>query len=199
MFGALYKRSLMKKNLKNELELLPNKGKELVQSILDKNIERKVWGEHDTRPILSAYGIRLVEGELVNSLQDGLKVANSLGYPVVMKVASAQLLHKSEAGVVKVGIKDNFTFEENYRNLLEKAKHYDSKAIIEGILVEKMAPKGEEVIVGMKRDPGFGPMLMFGMGGIFVELFKDVAFRIAPIDFGEATEMIRETKAFQLP
>ena len=140
-----------------------------------------VWAEHDTRPILAAYGIPLVEGGLVNSINDGLKLANSLGYPVVMKVASEQLLHKSEAGVVKVGIENDQKFTETYNLLIKQAKGFDPKARIEGMLIEKMAPKGEEVIIGMKRDPGFGPMLMFGMGGVFVELFKDVAFRIAPI------------------
>ena len=115
-----------------------------------------------------------------------------------MKVASEQILHKSEAGVVKVGIENDQEFTDTYNLLIKQAKNYNPDAKIDGILIEKMAPKGEEVIVGMKRDPGFGPMLMFGMGGVFVELFKDVAFRIAPIGKDDAEKMIQETKAFQL-
>lgn len=198
MFGALYKRSLMKERIPETPEAESNKGRGLVRSIFENHVEKKVWGEHDTRPILAAYGIPLVEGGLVNSIKDGQKLANSLGYPIVMKVASEQLLHKSEAGVVKIGIEDDQSFADAFNDLVEKAIRFNAKTRIDGILVEKMAPKGEEVIIGMKRDPGFGPMLMFGMGGVFVELFKDVAFRIAPISIEEAENMIRDTKAFQL-
>ena len=198
MFGALYKRSQMKGRSSDDQKNEINVGKESVGSILQNFREKKVWGEHDTRPIMAAYGIPLIEGGLVTTINDGLRMANSLVYPVVLKAASEQILHKSEAGVVKVGIENNQAFEETYNLLIEKAKDFDPKAQIEGILVEKMAPKGEEVIVGMKRDPSFGPMLMFGLGGVFVELFKDVAFRIGPISISEADEMIRETKAFQL-
>lgn len=198
MFGALYQRSVMKKDTGRNSTVEIKSGKALVNASFEKQPLKKVWGEHETRPILSAYGIPLVEGGLVATVQEGLKLAGSMGYPVVMKVASAQLLHKSEAGVVKVGIADDQAFTDAYAELVDKANRYDPKAMIDGILVEKMAPKGEEVIIGMKRDAGFGPMLMFGMGGIFVELFKDVAFRIAPISAAEADEMIRDTKAFQL-
>ena len=97
-----------------------------------------------------------------------------------------------------MGIKNDQEFTETYDLRIKHAKNYNPDAKIDGILIEKMAPKGEEVIVGMKRDPGFGPMLMFGMGGVFVAVFKDVAFRIAPIDKGDAEKMIQETKAFQL-
>ena len=198
MFGALNKRSCMSERSLESPKTAMNVGMEIVNSIFGSHSGKLIWAEHDTRPILAAYGMPLVEGGLVNSIDDGLKLANSLGYPVVMKVASEQLLHKSEAGVVKVGIENDKKLTETYNLLKKQAKAFDPKAKIEGILIEKMAPKGEEVIIGMKRDPGFGPMLMFGMGGVFVELFKDVAFRIAPIGIDEAEQMIRETKAFQL-
>ncbi|MDP2966413.1 MAG: acetate--CoA ligase family protein [Pelolinea sp.] len=198
MFGALYKRSLFEKVTYKNPVSEQNSGIETVKSIFNKNTGKKIWGENDTRPILSAYGIPLIEGGLVNSIKDGQNFANSIRYPIVMKVASSQLLHKSEAGVVKVGILDDKSFAENYNQLINKAKRFDAKAIIEGILIEKLAPKGEEVIIGMKRDPGFGPMMMFGMGGVFVELYKDVSFRIAPLGVDDAMDMIRETKAFQL-
>ena len=198
MFGALYQRSLSIKDLHLVPVIKPNNGREIVKSIFKKNDEKLVWGEHDTRPILSAYGIPLVEGELITSIKEGQELAKKIGYPVVMKVASPQLLHKSEAGVVKVGVPDDKSFAETYNYLIDKAKRFDALASIEGVLVEKMAPIGEEVIIGMKRDPGFGPVMMFGMGGIFVELFKDVSFRIAPIGVVDAVEMVKETKAYQL-
>lgn len=199
MFGALFKRSLLKKIPKeNPVIENNNRGRDFVRSIFDNNTTKKVWGEQDTRPILSAYGIPLIEGGLASSIQEGQKLAKSLGYPVVMKAASAQILHKSEAGVVNVGVADDKSFAETYNDLIKKARGYKANAVIDGILVEKMASKGEEVIIGMKRDPSFGPMIMFGMGGVFVELFKDVAFRIAPVGKNEAMEMITETKAFQL-
>ena len=198
MFGALYQRSLSIKDLHLVPVIKPNNGREIVKSIFKKNDEKLVWGEHDTRPILSAYGIPLVEGELITSIKEGQELTKKIGYPVVMKVTSPQLLHKSEAGVVKVGVPDDKSFAETYNYLIDKAKRFDALARIEGVLVEKMAPIGEEVIIGMKRDPGFGPVMMFGMGGIFVELFKDVSFRIAPIGVVDAVEMVKETKAYQL-
>jgi acetyltransferase len=198
MFGALYKRSLLSEKSVITPKIAANPGKDIVKSIFKTHGEKKIWGEHDTRPILAAYEIPLVAGRLVNSINEGQKLANQLGYPVVMKAASEQLLHKSEAGVVKVGIENDQSLAETYYDLIKNANSFNANARIEGILVEKMAPKGEDVIIGMKRDPGFGPMLMFGMGGVFVELFKDVSFRIAPIGDSEAELMIRETKAFHL-
>jgi acyl-CoA synthetase (NDP forming) len=198
MFGALYKRSVFSKETHINIVSEQNSGREIVKTILLKNTGKKVWGEHDTRLILSVYGIPLIEGGLVNSIENGQILANSIGYPVVMKVASSQLLHKSEAGVVKIGVADDLSFAETYNQLIGKASRFDPGAALDGILVEKMAPKGEEVIIGMKRDPGFGPVMMFGMGGIFVELFKDVAFRIAPLNLNDALDMVQETKAYRL-
>ncbi len=198
MFGALYKRSIKRDATYENQSFILDKGRGIVSQIFERKMKKAVWTEQDTRPILAAYGIPLAEGGLVNSIAAGVDLANKLGYPVVMKVVSEQLLHKSEAGVVKVGIENDQKFADTYKLLMEKAYGYNQNAVIEGILVEKMAAGGEEVIIGMKRDPGFGPVMMFGMGGIFVELFKDVAFRIAPINEHEAEDMIRETKAFQL-
>ncbi len=198
MFGALNKRACMRDVSINKPETAANSVAEIVKLIFRDNPNKKVWAEHDARQILTAYGIPLIEGGLTNSVNDGLALANSLGYPIVMKAASEQLLHKSEAGVVKVGIRNDQEFSETYGLLFSQIRNHNQQAKIDGILIEKMAPKGEEVIIGMKRDPGFGPMLMFGMGGVFVELFKDVAFRIAPIDINDAMQMITETKAYQL-
>ena len=121
-----------------------------------------------------------------------------MGYPVVMKVASEDVLHKSDYGAIAVNIKDDGELANAYEKIIQNVKKHDAKARIEGVLVEKMAPKGQEVIIGMKRDASFGPLMMFGMGGVFVELFKDVAFRVAPLTYADAEEMLKSTKANKL-
>ena len=158
----------------------------------------KVWGEHVTRPLLNAYGVSLVEGELAADLSAAQKAAARLGYPVVVKVASQDVLHKSDFGAIAVNIGNDQEMDSAYQRILGNVKKHTQNAAIEGVLVEKMAPKGLEVIIGMKRDPGFGPLMMFGMGGVFVELFKDVAFRVAPLTYADAQEMVADTKAYKL-
>ena len=115
-----------------------------------------------------------------------------------MKVASQDVLHKSDFGAIAVNIQDDKQLESDYRRIMGNVKDHAPDADIEGVLIEKMAPKGMEVIIGMKRDPSFGPLMMFGMGGVFVELFKDVAFRVAPLTYADAEEMLKDTKAYQL-
>ncbi len=158
----------------------------------------KVWGEHVTRPLLNAYGVSLVEGELAADLSAAQKAAARLGYPVVVKVASQDVLHKSDFGAIAVNIGNDQEMDSAYQRILGNVKKHTQNAAIEGVLVEKMAPKGLEVIIGMKRDPGFGPLMMFGMGGVFVELFKDVVFRVAPLTYADAQEMVADTKAYKL-
>jgi acetyltransferase len=160
--------------------------------------DAKVWGEHVTRPLLEAYGVSLVEGALAADSQAAVEAAEKLGYPVVMKVASQDVLHKSDFGAIAVNIKDDKQLESDYRRIMDNVKSHAPDADIEGVLLEKMAPKGMEVIIGMKRDPSFGPLMMFGMGGVFVELFKDVAFRVAPLTYVDAEEMLKATKAYKL-
>jgi acetyltransferase len=158
----------------------------------------KNWGEHVTRPLLEAYGISLIPGKLARDFQEALDAAKELGYPVVMKVASQDVLHKSDYGAIAVNIRNEGELENAYNRILENVHEHDPNARIEGVLLEKMAPKGQEVIIGMKRDPGFGPLMMFGLGGIFVELFKDVAFRVAPLTRADAQAMLQQTKAVKL-
>jgi acetyltransferase len=139
-----------------------------------------------------------VEGALAADSQAAVEAAEKLGYPVVMKVASQDVLHKSDFGAIAVNIKDDKQLESDYRRIMDNVKSHAPDADIEGVLLEKMAPKGMEVIIGMKRDPSFGPLMMFGMGGVFVELFKDVAFRVAPLTYVDAEEMLKATKAYKL-
>jgi len=156
---------------------------------------KKVLGEADTRPILQAYGMDLIPGGFVKKAADAVDIAEDIGFPVVVKVVSDQVLHKSDLG----GIALNLTTKEALQNAIEGIQNRIEIAApdarIDGYLVEKMAPKGLEVIVGMRRDPTFGPLMMFGLGGVYVELFKDVGFGIAPLSPEQAKEMIMSTKA----
>lgn len=169
-----------------------------VKKILQRYIDKKFWGERETRGILAACGFSLIEGGLASSLEESGRIAGSLRYPVALKVSSGDILHKSDAGAVVVGIKNEEELYAAYERIMENVKSNYPAAVINGVLVEKMAPEGHDVIVGVKRDPGFGPLVMFGMGGVFVELFKDVTFRISPLNQQDAEEMVQETKAYQL-
>ena len=170
-----------------------------------KNQQRKplsasgnALGELETRPLLESYGIPVVQGEFARSGAEAVKAARELGGPVVMKIVSPDILHKSDAGGIRVGVQGDREVEAAYHELVTTVAANCPEAKLEGVLVERMAPKGQEVIVGMRRDENFGPVVMFGLGGIYVELFADVAFRIAPVDRKNALEMIQETKAFKL-
>jgi len=198
MFSALQKHG---KNLLSSARVAQNiksSKKENVFSILKEYPDLKLYGEHLTRDVLAAYGIPLVTGQLVQTVEDALISADALGYPVVLKGASKDVLHKSDAQAVVVNIVNNTTLKEAYKRITDNIKHVHPDAEIDGMLVEKMATEGKEVIIGMKRDTSFGPLIMFGMGGVFVELFKDVAFRIAPLTQEDVAEMIRSTRAYQL-
>jgi len=173
------------------------KDQALADSIIHTQ-KTKIWGEHLTRSLLQAYDIHLVDGVLTSGLREALAAANRLVYPVVLKVASEDVLHKSDFGAIAVNILNDQDLENAYRKITSSVKKHAANARIDGILVEKMAPKGLEVIIGMKRDPGFGPLMMFGMGGVFVELYKDVSFRVAPLRYQDAVAMVNATKACRL-
>jgi acetyltransferase len=168
------------------------------QEIFAQYPDLKIWGEHRTREILRAYHIPLVEGDLATDKGQAHLIAQKIGFPLVLKGASPDVLHKSEAQAVVVGIKDDQELDAAYDAVTKNMLATHPRAAIDGMLIEKMALAGKEVIVGVKRDPSFGPLVMFGMGGIFVELFKDVAFRVAPLSQADIQNMIRSTSAFQL-
>jgi acetyltransferase len=155
-------------------------------------------GEADTRPILAAYGLDLIPGGIAGDADEAVQIANEVGYPVAVKVVSPQILHKSEMG----GIALNLRSDESLRVALDRMRDHIQTiaptAKIEGYLIEQMAPEGMEVIVGMRRDPTFGPLMMFGLGGVYVELFKDVGFGVAPLSPSDAKAMIEMTKAGRL-
>jgi len=198
IFSALLKHG---KNLLSSARVaqdIESSKKENVLSILKEYPGLKLWGEHLTRDVLAVYGIPLVMGKLVQTVEDALISADVLGYPVVLKGASKDVLHKSDAQAVAVNIINNTALKEAYQRITDNMKRLNPDAEFDGMLVEKMAAEGKEVIIGLKRDTSFGSLIMFGMGGVFVELFKDVAFRIAPLTLEDVAEMIRSTKAYQL-
>ena len=159
---------------------------------------RKSLLETEAKAVCIEYGIPVTKFELAKSEAQAVKFAEKIGYPVVLKIVSPDVVHKSDVGGVAVNLKDSKSVREAYSQILKDVKKHNAKAKIVGVLVQEMAPQSTEVIVGVTKDPQFGPAIMFGLGGIFVEVLKDVTFRIAPITEDEAREMITEVKAYPL-
>jgi acetyltransferase len=176
--------------------------KKAVRDMIDYYIAegRHEIGEWDAKIIMKAYGFNVPQGELARSAQHAGEVADKLGYPLVMKVSSPHILHKSDAGGVKVGLKTRAEVEAAYTDMMKTVKERVRRTDIEAVLMEKMmgGKDDKEVIVGMSKDPQFGPMMMFGLGGIFVEVLKDVCFGLAPLTADEALKMIQNTKSYKL-
>lgn len=166
--------------------------------ILNRAAGQDSLGEAETRPLLEAYGIPVVPGGFAATATDAEKLAEEAGYPVVMKIVSPEILHKSDVGGIRLNLADGKAVRAEFERLMSDMRVAKPRGRLEGVMIEKMAPRGQEVIIGMKRDPGFGPLLMFGLGGVTVELFKDVSFRVAPVNRVEALQMITETRAGRL-
>jgi len=154
-------------------------------------------GELDCTELLKCYGFPVLTSHLAKSEDEAAEIAEAITFPVVMKIVSPQILHKTDANGVVLGIKNKEDAKQAFRDIREGAKKFNPDAVIDGVLVEKMAQRGGEVILGMSRS-SFGPLLMFGLGGIFVEVFQDVVFRLGAIGRNEARRMIREIKGFKL-
>jgi acetyltransferase len=148
--------------------------------------------------LLCTYGLPVLPFGIATSAAEAEAVASEIGFPVVMKVSSEDIVHKFDVGGVVVGIQDAPSAAAAYERILRSCEAAVPEASIRGVYVQKMVTGGEEVILGVKRDPSFGPVIMFGLGGIFVEVFKDVCFRVAPVGPRAAAEMIREIKAFRM-
>ena len=169
---------------------------EIVRTCLAEGRTR--LGELDGLDMLQCYGFATLPTDLARTADDAVRLADEMEYPVVMKIVSPQILHKSDAGGVKLGLEDAAQVRAAFGEIVESARAYSPDADIRGVLVQKMAPKGVEVILGSNRYPIFGPLLMFGFGGIFVEVFKDVSFRLAPIGRNEARRMVQDIAAYTL-
>ena len=163
-----------------------------------QNEGRLELGEMEAREILEAYDIRMPKAELACDIDEAKEIAGRIGYPLVLKIVSPNILHKTDVGGVKIGIDNEKELEENYNQILFSASKYMPDANIRGILVQEFIKDKKETIIGMSEDPQFGPMIMFGLGGIYVEALKDVSFRIAPLSRQVAREMIEEIKTIKL-
>ncbi len=170
---------------------------ELARQVIDmvRADGRTAMTESEAKTVFSAYGLPVAATHLAKTEDEAVAMANRIGFPVVMKIMSPEIVHKSDAGGVKVNIKNEAGVREAFRTILTNAKAYNSAANIHGVAVQEMAPWGTEVIVGAVNDPTFGPTVMFGMGGIFVEVLKDVTFRVAPVSADEALKMMGEIRA----
>lgn len=159
---------------------------------------RKFLLENEAKAICVEYGIRVTKFELAKNCNESILVSKKIGFPVVLKIVSPDIIHKSDSGGVILNLKNSDEVKTAFKKIIHNAKKYNSKAKILGVLVQEMAKSSTEVIVGAIKDPQFGQTLMFGLGGIFVEILKDVTFRIAPISKEEAHEMISEVRAYPL-
>jgi len=154
--------------------------------------------EPEAKIVCMEYGIPVTRFKVALTQDEVVKFADQIGYPVVLKIVSPDILHKWDLGGVLLNLKDSAEVEEAYGKILENVKRRKPDARIVGVLVQEMAPSSTEVIVGSFKDSQFGPTLMFGLGGIFVEILKDVTFRIAPITETDAREMIAEVKGYPI-
>jgi 4-hydroxybutyryl-CoA synthetase (ADP-forming) len=154
--------------------------------------------EEEGYEVLAAYGFPTPKNTLVTSEEQCIRAANEIGYPVVLKIASPDIIHKSDAGGVKVGLNNNDEVQRAFRSIIENARKYRTDAKIQGILVQEMVQSGKEIILGSKKDPLFGSLIMFGLGGIYVEVLKDVIFRLAPVGQVEAKRMVESIKTVKL-
>jgi acetyltransferase len=159
---------------------------------------RVAIGDAESREILSAYQFRIPKAQLAPTADDAVRIAETIGYPVVLKIASPDILHKTDVGGVKVGLNSAADVRDAFDLIVYRAGRYVPGAVIWGCLVQEMLPKGTEILVGMNRDPQFGPLVTFGLGGIYVEALKDVTFRVAPFDRRAAEEMLTEIRAHAL-
>jgi len=168
----------------------------VIEEVLSQG--RKSLVEYEAKQVLKAYGLPLPEEKLAKTVDEAIKYANEIGYPVVMKLMSPQILHKSDAKVVMLNIKNDEELKQKWEEIHENARKYKADAEILGVLIAPMLKPGREIIIGVTEDPQFGHAIMFGLGGIFVEILKDVTFRIIPIEEKDAWAMIKSIKGYPI-
>jgi acetyltransferase len=155
-------------------------------------------GEVEAKEILKAYDFNILSGSLATNADQAVETANRIGYPVVLKISSPEIVHKSDFGGVRINLANSEQVRDAFDLMMLRVQRRAPNAYIRGAYVEKMGTRGREVILGMTRDPQFGPLLMFGLGGIFVEVMKDVTFHLAPITAEEAMQMLKGTRSYAL-
>jgi len=170
------------------------------QQIIDRaeSEGRSLLTERESKELLKQAGVSVIDTNLATSREEAISISRRFGFPVVLKIASPDIVHKSDTGGVKLGLKTSKQVGKAYDDILRTISQKNPQALIQGVSVQKMARPGVEVIIGMSKDAQFGPVLMFGLGGILVEILKDVSFRIVPLTRRDAGEMIREIKGYPL-
>lgn len=161
-----------------------------------KNEGRTILTEVESKQVLGEAGIPVARAELAGSREEAVAAARQIGLPVVLKIVSPDISHKSDVGGVKLNLGSEEEVAAAFDEIVEAARRGQSEATVLGVSVQKMARPGVEVIMGMTKDPQFGPVLMFGLGGVFVEVLKDAAFRIVPLEPRDARQMIRDIQGF---
>lgn len=169
-------------------------------SIFDqaKKEGRSILTEFESKKLLKQMGIPVVETRLAKNLKEVVSISHRIGFPVVLKITSPDVVHKTDSGGVKLDLKNASDVKKGYKDIVNSVRKKYPRAHIHGVSVQKMVRPGTEVIIGTSKDPQFGPVIMFGVGGIFVEVLKDVSFRVIPLTRKDAQEMIREIKGFPL-
>lgn len=175
-----------------------DKGRVALMILEARRVGREQLGEREAREVIAAYGLRLPQNVLARTVDEAAAAATSMGFPVALKIVSPDILHKTDVGGVRLNLQDADAVAQGFQAIDASVRRFFPNAAIQGIAVQEMVVGGKEVILGMTRDPQFGPLLMFGLGGIYVEVLKDVAFRVAPIGPDEAESMIREIRSFPL-
>ncbi|HID19053.1 TPA: acetyl-CoA synthetase [Candidatus Bathyarchaeota archaeon] len=171
------------------------KVKEIIEKV--KREGRSYVMEHEVKQMLSQWGVKTTRERLCKTSREALRAAEEIGYPVVLKIASPEIIHKTDAGGVKVGISSAKELEEAFNEIMRKVREKHPDARIDGVLVQETA-RGLELIIGCHTDPQFGPLLMFGLGGVFVEVLKDVSYRLPPLEEQAAREMVEEIRGYPL-
>ncbi len=171
--------------------------KKIIGHFMEK--QRKFMGEDEATGLLKAYGLPVLNGKLATTEEEALNSAEEIGYPVVMKIMSDQIVHKTDVGGVVLNIGSAADLKNAYNSMIEEVKKADRAIEIRGVwITEMIREEGEEIILGIKKDPSFGHVIMFGLGGVFVEIFKDVSFRVAPVSENDAEEMIKAIKGYPI-
>ena len=152
--------------------------------------------EFESKQVLSAWGVPVNRTELAQNLIEAARVARDIHYPIVLKIASPDIIHKSEAKGVKVGLSSELELRNSFNELIDNARAYKPGAKILGVTIQEYLPPAREVIVGTLQDPSFGATVMFGLGGVWVEVLKDISFRLAPLSTEDAEGMIKEIKGY---
>jgi len=192
--GALKEYAQVRELTNEKLEVYENIDKDkALKVIADARAEgREALTELESKQVFAAYGLDITHAKIATSEEEAVTFAEEIGFPIVMKIVSPDILHKSDAGGVKVDVNSVEEVKQFYNEILANAKAYKTDAEILGVVIQEMAPWGTEVILGSINDPTFGPTVMFGLGGIFVEVLKDVTFRVAPFGKVQANQMMNE-------